>query len=101
MQLETMPESLRLLHRFRYEVEFDLNLEFTPSRLRYLERGLFDGADVLGVCLVELKLDLLQPVGDVFVVDAFDVDAPLMRVIGGGVGGFLGWVEGLSFAAEY
>lgn len=101
MQLETMPKSLRFLHRFRYEVELNLDLEFTPSGLRYLEWGLFDGTDVLGVCLVQLKLDFFQPVGDVFIVDTFDVNAPLMRVVGWGVGGFLGWVEGLGFAAEY
>jgi hypothetical protein len=49
---------------------------------------------------VELELDFLQPVGDVFVVDAFDEDAPLVRVVCWGVGGALLRVEELGFCAE-
>jgi hypothetical protein len=45
-------------------------------------------------------LDFFQPVGDVFVVDAFDEDAPLVGVVDGGVGGSLFGVERFRFAAE-
>jgi hypothetical protein len=49
---------------------------------------------------VELELDFFQPVGDVFVVDAFYKNAPLVGVVDGGVGGSLFGVKGLRFAAE-
>ena len=49
---------------------------------------------------MKLKLDFLEPVGDVFVVDAFYENTPLVRMVGWNVGGFFGWVEGLGFAAK-
>lgn len=49
---------------------------------------------------MELELDFAEPVGYVFAVDAFDEDAPLVGVVGGGVGGFVLGVEGVRFAAE-
>jgi hypothetical protein len=77
-----------------------LDLEFTPACLDDFEGGCFDGADGLRVGLVELELDFFQPVRDVFVVDAFYEDAPLVGVVDGGVCGALLRVEGLRFAAE-
>lgn len=49
---------------------------------------------------MELELDFLEPVGDVFVVDAFYEYAPLMRVVRGRICGALLRVEELGFAAE-
>lgn len=49
---------------------------------------------------MELELDFLEPVGDVFVVDAFYEYAPLMRVVRGRICGALLKVEELGFAAE-
>lgn len=49
---------------------------------------------------MQLELDFFQPVGDVFVVDAFDEDAPLVGVVGRGIGRPLLGVEGLRFAAK-
>lgn len=77
-----------------------MDLEFTPAGLDDFEGGCFDGADGLRVGLVELELDFFQPVGDVFVVDAFYEDAPLVGVVDGGVGGSLFGVERFRFAAE-
>lgn len=95
-----MPESLRFLGRLRHEVELDLDLEFSPPGFRHFERRLVSGAHVLGVGLVEFKLDLFQPVGDVFVVDSLNVYAPLMGVVRGDAFRFLCGVEWLCFAAE-
>jgi hypothetical protein len=77
-----------------------LDLEFTPAGLDDFEGGCFDGADGLRVGLVELELDFFQPVGDVFVVDAFYKDAPLVGVVDRAICGSLFGVEGLRFAAE-
>ena len=43
---------------------------------------------------MELELDFFEPVGGVGVVDAADVDGPLVGVFGGDVGGAVVWVEG-------
>lgn len=45
MQLQSMPERLRLLRTLRDKVELDLNLEFTPSCLGDFEGRLFDCAE--------------------------------------------------------
>lgn len=49
---------------------------------------------------MELELDLLQPVGDVFAVDTFDVYAPAMGVVWGDIVGLVLGIEGDGFAAE-
>jgi hypothetical protein len=49
---------------------------------------------------VQLELYLFEPVGYVFVADAFDVDGPSVGVFGGEVGRFLGGVDGFGYAAE-
>lgn len=43
---------------------------------------------------MELELDFFEPVGYVVVVDAADVDGPLVSVFGGDVGGAIVRVEG-------
>lgn len=95
-----MPQGLGFLAGFRDKVELDLDFEFTPAGLDDFEGRLFDGAHVLSVGLVQLELDFLQPVGDIFAVDAFDEYAPMVRVVRGNIGWFLLWVEELGFAAE-
>lgn len=94
-----MPYRLRLLRRFGHEVHFDLDLEFAPPGLGHFEGGRFDRAQGVGVRFVELELDFAQPVGDVFAVDAADVDGPLVRVVGVYTGGAVGGVEGFGDAA--
>jgi hypothetical protein len=48
---------------------------------------------------MQFKLDLLQPVGNVFVVHSFDEYTPLMGVVFGGIWRPFRGVEWLSFAA--
>ena len=48
---------------------------------------------------MELELDFAEPVGDVFAVDAADVDGPLVGVFGVDVWGAVGGVEGFGDAS--
>ena len=89
-----MPERLRLLVCFGYEVEFQLDFEFAPAGFGYFEGRGFDHAGGVGVGFVELELHFFEPVGYVGVVDAADVDGPLVGVFGGNACGTIVWVEG-------
>ena len=90
-----MPEGLRFFVGFGHEVEFHLDFELAPAGFGDGEGGAFDHAGGVRVGLVEFELDFFEPVGYVFVVDAFDIDGPFVRVIlvraifaVGGVDGF-------------
>lgn len=49
---------------------------------------------------MQFELNFFQPVGDVFVVYAFDEDAPFVGMVFGRVGRAVVGVEWLGFAAE-
>ena len=94
-----MPHRLRFLVRFGHKVQFYRDLEFAPSGFSDFERRAFDCAEGVGVSFVELELHFLEPVRDVFAVDAAHVDGPLVRVFGADVGGAVEGIEGFSDGA--
>lgn len=95
-----MPYRLRLLGRFRHEVELDLDLELAPSCFGHFEGWGFDGAEGVGVGFVQLELHFAEPVGDVLAVDATDIDGPSVGVVGVEVGRSVSGVEGSSYATK-
>lgn len=101
MQFQMMPYRLRLLIRFRDEVDLDLHLKFPPPGFRDFERRGFNDAEGVGVRFVQLEGDFLDEVGEVGVGGAgFDVEGPLVGVVGVYVSGAGGRVDGLGDGAE-
>jgi hypothetical protein len=91
---------LGLLARLGGEEELQLDLEFTPTCLGDFERGLLDCADILRICLVQLELDFLEPVGDVFAVDSADEDLPAVGVVGWAICWLVLWVKRVRDTAK-
>lgn len=84
VQSKMVVQRLGFLARLGDVVHLDCDLEFTPSCLvddKGFARLCVDHADMLWDGLVELKLDALEPVRDVGIVDALDKDGPAVRVV--------------------
>jgi hypothetical protein len=92
-----MPNRLWLLRALRHKVELDSDLKFAPARFFDFKWRSFDHTKAIGVGIVELELDSLEPVGYIFVVDTADEDFPRVRMISWCILGPVCWIEGNGF----